>query len=76
MDVLSYFFKKSCFLDDYKNELSGKSEFLENFSGLNEGKLENFSIITISCPNIDQVPEFFLDDWPHVAIEWVIRGRL
>lgn len=68
MDVLSYFFKKSRFLDDYKNELSGKSEFLENFSGLSEVKLERFSNISISCSNINQVPEVF-DDWPHVAIE-------
>ena len=55
--------------------LSGKCKVLDNFSDLSEGKLEKLGNITESCSNIDRVPEIFVDDGPHVAFEWVIRGR-
>ena len=88
VDGLSYFFQK-CFsfqqdivedlfriLDNCKKELLRRCQFLDVSIRDPNGPAEKVNKILEMCISIDKVPAITVKDWPHIASEWVNRGRL
>ena len=83
-DGLSYFYQKCfscqqnivedlfCVLDNCKRELRGKCKLLNSLPIHDKNHRDLPGI----CLSIDHVPAIVVDDWPHIASEWVNRGRL
>ena len=89
-DGLSYFFQK-CFhfqqdkveglfhvLENCKRELLGKCNLLEIIFVFNEDQVQKIRTIKecVMRYSIDTVPAIAIEDWPHIASEWITRGRL
>ena len=88
-DGLPYFFQK-CFhfhqdkveglfrvLENCKRELLGKCSFLEVFLEVKEDHIQKIrNKIQVMHSSFDVVPAITIDDWPHIASEWVIRDRV
>ena len=86
-DGLCYFFQKCfscqqdivegqfCVLDNFKRELLEKCELLKILPINNENQLDECSSFQEICLKFDLVWGVAVDDWPHIASEWVNRGR-